>query len=177
MESTSAAMERTFVAVSGPDSTCMTGEDEIAGARVMAEDCVSAGAGLLMSGCVCCILTVAFGSAGLPGVAPSGGRVMRAVSFFGAAGLSGTVPAGGGGIGGLGTVPLGAGAGFSGTVARAPLSEGGFGGGCTPLAGFAGGSGIPAWEGGRGGGGAKGGPGGRGAAGADGAGGGARGAA
>ena len=131
-------MARTFVTLSGPDSTCMADDDEIAGARVIADDWVSVGAGLLMSGCVCCILTVAFGIAGLLGPAPSVGRVMRAVSFFGAA------------------VAAGAGAGLSGTVGRGPLSDGGFGGGCMPLADFAGGSGIPACEGGRGGGGAKG---------------------
>ena len=138
-------MESAFVAVSGPDSTCIAGEVEIAGERVMAGDWVSVGEGLPMSGCVCCILTVAFGSAGLPGAAPSGGRVMRAVSFFGAAGFSGVVAAGaGGGCGGLGAAAPGVGAGLSGTVARAPPSDGGFGGSCTPLAGLAGGKGMPA---------------------------------
>ena len=157
MESTSAAMESAFVAVSGPDSTCIAGEVEIAGERVMAEEWVSVGEGLLMSGCVCCIFTVAFGIAGLLGAAPSGGRVMRAVSFFGAAGFSGVVAAGaGGGCGGLGAAAPGVGAGLSGTVARAPPSDGGFGGSCTPLAGLAGGKGMPAWEGGRGGGGSGG---------------------
>jgi hypothetical protein len=42
---------------------------------------VRAGAGLLTRGCVCCILTVAFGRAGLAVL--SLGSVIRAVSFFG----------------------------------------------------------------------------------------------
>src|SRR4051812_19117611 len=71
-------------------------------------------------GCSCwvgCILTVAFGSGGL---APSGGRVMRAVSFFGAALFCVT--------GSEGIAPPGApGPGLSGTVGRAPI-VGGFGG-------------------------------------------------
>src|SRR5215218_6222556 len=70
-----------------------------------------------VSACVGCIFTVAFGSGGL---APSGGRVMRAVSFFGAALFCVT--------GSGADAPPGApGPGLSGTVGRAP-SDGGFGG-------------------------------------------------
>lgn len=170
IEMTRATMARMFVAPSGPDSTCMAGEVEMDGAGVIAEDCRKVGAGLLMSGWVCCILTVALGIAGLPGAEPSGGSVIRAVSFFGAAGFAGggggwtPLPTGGGGAF---CTPLGAGAGLSGTVGRAlpsagglggrlaPL-RGGFGGGVTPLTGLAGGSGMPGCEGGRGGGGASG---------------------
>ena len=83
------------------------------------------------SGCVCCIFTVAFGSAGL--LVPSGGSVIRAVSFFGAAPFCVT-----GSNAGVGP-PDGDGAGFSGTVGRAP-SDGGFGGGFAALIGLAAGS-------------------------------------
>ena len=44
-----------------------------------------------ISGCVCCIFTVAFGSAGAELFGASVGRLMRAVSFFGEAGLA-TIP-------------------------------------------------------------------------------------
>src|SRR3954470_24555107 len=111
--------------------------------------CVTDAPGCFTRGWVCCILIVAFGMAGL---APSGGRVMRAVSFFGEAAFCVT------GSGGLSPLPagatgfatlVGAGAGFSGTVGRAP-SDGGFGGGFTPLTGLAG---MPRPPGGFGGGG------------------------
>lgn len=145
-----------FTAPSGAASTCIDEAPENPGAGVIAEDWVSEGAGRLTSGWVCCIFTVALGIAGFAPL-PSAGRVMRAVSFFGAAAFIVTgaawipLPAG---IGALGA-PLGAGAGLSGTVGRAP-SAGGFGGRFTPLMGLAGGKGMPACEGGRGGGGAKG---------------------
>ena len=42
---TRATMARMFVAPSGPDSTCMAGEEEIEGAGVIAEDWRKAGAG------------------------------------------------------------------------------------------------------------------------------------
>ena len=155
---TSAMIARIFTRPSGAASICMEGEPESTGAGVMAEDWFSVGAGRLTSGWVCCILTVALGSGGL--APPSGGRVMRAVSFFGAAAFIVTgaawmpLPIG---SGALVAAPLGegAGAGLSGTVGRAP-SVGGFGGGFTPLIGLAGGRGMPACEGGRGGGGMKG---------------------
>jgi len=116
-----------------------------------------AGAGLLERGWVCCILTVAFGSAGAD-FGPSLGRLIRAVSFFGEAGRTGgaAIPdwpgAGGAGgrtpDGGGGTEPAGA-AGFKGMVGL-PVSGGGFGG-VTPLSGFVigaqpgfgGGGGVP----------------------------------
>ena len=104
-----------------------------------------AGAGDLESGCVCCILTVAFGSAGAPfGI--SLGRVMRAVSFLGeagrtggavmpdwpgAGGTGGRMPDGGGG--GIAPEPAGR-AGFKGIVGL-PVSGGGLGG-VTLLRGF-----------------------------------------
>ena len=153
---TRATMARIFTMPSGAASICMAGDDDTAGAGVMAEDWDSVGAGRLTSGWVCCIFTVALGSGGL--APPSGGRVMRAVSFFGAAAFIVTgadwipLPMG---SGALGAAPLGAGAGLSGTVGRAPRA-GGLGGGFTPLIGLAGGSGMPACEGGRGGGGMKG---------------------
>jgi hypothetical protein len=50
---------------------------------VTAPELATLGAGRLAKGWVCPIFTVAFGSDGLE--APSGGSVMRAVSFFGAA--------------------------------------------------------------------------------------------
>ena len=82
---------------------------------------------------------------------------MRAVSFFGAAAF---IVTGSGGFNplpagatGLATV-VGAGAGFSGTVGRAPPKEGGFGGGVTPLTGFD--MLVPSVPGGLGGGGMKG---------------------
>ena len=91
-----------------------------------------------LSGCVCCILIVAFG---IVDFAPSGGIVMRAVSFFGEAAFCVTgsggglmpLPAGATGLAGAD----GAGTGFNGTVGLAP-SDGGFGGGFTPLRGFIG---------------------------------------
>jgi len=135
----------------------MDGEDDIPGAGVIAEDCVSAGAGLLTSGWVCCIFTVAFGMGGFA-PPPSAGNVIRAVSFFGAAAFIVTGPAWiplPAGIGAFAAALPGAGAGLSGTVGRAP-SDGGLGGGLTPLIGLAGGSGMPACEGGLGGGGMKG---------------------
>ena len=107
---------------------------------------VIADCGREVSGWVCCILTVALGSAGR--VAPSGGSVIRAVSFFGAAALvtPGSAPAG----------IDGAGVGFRGTVGRAP-SDGGFGGVVPGVMGFAGGAPMPdGGRGGQGGGGATG---------------------
>ena len=96
-----------------------------------------AGAGLLERGWVCCILTVAFGSAGAD-FGASLGRLMRAVSFFGEAGRTGgaAIPdwpgAGGAGgrtpDGGGGTTPL------SGFVIGAPPGFGGGGG--VPESGF-----------------------------------------
>ena len=88
--------------------------------------------GPLESGCVCCIFTVAFGSAGAPLFGASPGRVMRAVSFFGEAGF-GAMPEACAASGGA-LMPLG-GAGRSGTVGR-PVSGGGFGGGTEPLSGL-----------------------------------------
>jgi len=43
-------IERMFTTPSGAASTCMEGEEDIPGAGVMADDWVSAGAGLLTSG-------------------------------------------------------------------------------------------------------------------------------
>ena len=117
------------------------------------------GAGTLVSGCVCCILTVAFGSAGAP-FGESLGRLMRAVSFFGDAGRTGGAempdwPGAGGaggrtpdGGGGIAAEPAGA-AGRKGMVGL-PVSGGGFGG-VTLLkglvigvpAGLSGGGGVP----------------------------------
>ena len=74
---------------------------------------------------------------------PSGGSVMRAVSFFGAAAFCVT---GSGAPGAEGAE--GAAAGFNGTVGRAPR-EGGFGGGVAPPRGLEGGT--PKLPGGRGG--------------------------
>jgi hypothetical protein len=82
---------------------------------------------------------VAFGR---PALDPSGGSVMRAVSFFGAADCGIDSPPAG--------RLAGAGVGFNGTVGRAP-SEGGLGGGLIPLTGLWGGSGAPPCEGGLGG--------------------------
>lgn len=91
-------------------------------------------------GCVCCILTVAFGSAGAELFGASLGRLIRAVSFFGDEGLvmtpeppgadGGTAPDGGAG-----------GAGRSGTVGL-PESGGGLGGGIAPLRGLVSGGGA-----------------------------------
>ena len=109
------------------------------------EGVTATGMVLLISGCVCCILIVAFGR---PAFAPSGGSVIRAVSFFGTADtatVSG-IPA---------ARAAGAGVGFKGTVGREP-SDGGLGGGVMPLIGFGGGSGAPPCEGGLGGAGTKG---------------------
>lgn len=98
-------------------------------------------------GCVCCIFTVAFGRAGL--AEPSGGSVIRAVSFFGAAARWVT---GSGALDGAAAAPPGVG--LSGTVGRAPR-EGGFGGGVMPLKGLEGGTPrLPGGFGGPGGGGA-----------------------
>ena len=152
---TSAAMLRMFTVPSGSDSVA----DDVAEVVATVED-VRVGAGLLSNGCVCCILIVAFGIAAF---APSGGSVMRAVSFLGdaafctigsaaAPALAAAVATGapGGRAAGLpGEV------GFSGTVGRAP-SDGGFGGGAMPPTGLTGGSGAPGADGGRGGGGTKG---------------------
>jgi hypothetical protein len=79
--------------------------------------------GPFCKGCVGCILTVAFGSAGAALFGGSLGKVMRAVSFFGEAGLA--------------TTPLGAAgaAGFKGTVGL-PVNGGGFGGGTALLSGL-----------------------------------------
>ncbi len=95
-------------------------------------------AGALESGCVCCIFTVAFGSAGPPLFGASLGRVMRAVSFFGETGFA-MMPEGcAAAAGGVGIIPLG-GAGRSGTVGL-PVSGGGFGGGTALLSGRVGGA-------------------------------------
>src|SRR5260221_2065909 len=126
--------------------------------------------GCRTSGCVCCILTVALGSAGF---APSAGSVMRAVSFFGAAARcamgSGAVtllvaggPGGRAADGADGIPGLGATGGAPGCIGSVglPASVGGFGGGALiPLAlptGFGGPGGTAACEGGFGGGGMKG---------------------
>ena len=92
---------------------------------------IEAGGPLLVSGCVCCILTVALGSAGPLLFGASLGRLMRAVSFFGETGLAITPEEGGAGGGGI--MPDGAdgGPGFSGMVGLL-LSAGGFGGGMLP---------------------------------------------
>ena len=123
------------------DTVSVTGEVEttVAGAKPEVE---AMGAGLFTSGCVCCILIVAFG---MPAFDPSGGSVIRAVSFFGAADC----------VIGSGGRLAGAGVGFRGMVGRAP-SEGGFGGGLIPLVGLEGGGGTPSWEDGLGGAGTKG---------------------
>ena len=94
-----------------------------------------------MSGWVCCIFTVAFGSAGAELFGASVGRLMRAVSFFGEAGLAMRPdPPGAGG----GMVPDGTG--FSGMVGRLE-NGGGFGGGVTPLTGLESGGGAGGAEG------------------------------
>src|SRR5260221_10907939 len=118
--------------------------------------------GCRTGGCVCCIWTVALGSAGF---APSAGSVMRAVSFFGAAarcamGSGAFTPLGAGGPGGRtadgadgipGLGATGGAPGFIGSVGL-PASVGGFGGGALiPLAlptGFGGPGGTAACEGG-----------------------------
>lgn len=116
--------------------------------------------GCRTSGCVCCIFTVAFGSAPF---APSAGRVMRAVSFFGAAAFMACTPLAPGAPGGLialaagtpgGFAPDGGAAGFIGTVGLPKI--GGFGGGVRPLKGRADGCGAPTALGGFGGGGTNG---------------------
>ncbi len=94
-------------------------------------------AGALEIGCVCCIFTVAFGSAGPPLLGASLGRVMRAVSFFGEAGFA-MMPEGCAAAAGGGVIPLG-GAGRSGTVGL-PVSGGGFGGGTALVSGRVGGA-------------------------------------
>lgn len=75
--------------VSGAE-TMVAGDLVTAGVEVLLE-----AAGRWASGCVWPIFSVAFGRAGL--AVPSGGRVMRAVSFFGAAALPATPPAAGAG--------------------------------------------------------------------------------
>ena len=139
-ETGSAGMEAMEVVVRAGAGWTLLGETEAEGA--------------FTSGWVCCILIVALGIAGLP---PSGGRVMRAVSFLGAAAFWVTGSGGGlrplpAGATGLAT-EVGAGAGLSGTVGRAP-SDGGFGGGVIPLTGLTGPAPRPL--GGFGGGGRKG---------------------
>src|SRR5207249_2351298 len=95
---------------------------------------IETGGWLLLSGCVCCIFTVALGSAGPLLLGASLGRLMRAVSFFGETGFAITPEAGGGGNetelagGGGGIEPDGGdgGPGRSGIVGLL-LSDGGFG--------------------------------------------------
>ena len=116
-ESTSAAMASGLMAGSPdpPDDCRESGASWMAAAAWMADW------GRAPRGWVCCILTVALGKEGFD--PPSGGRVMRAVSFFGWAAFMVT---------GSATPILGdADAGFNGTVGRAP-SDGGFGGGAPP---------------------------------------------
>ena len=93
-----------------------------------------------MSGWVCCIFTVALGSAGAELFGASVGRLMRAVSFFGEAGLA-TMPEppGAGGM-------MPEGPGFSGMVGLL-ASGGGFGGGVRPLMGLESGGGAGGAEG------------------------------
>lgn len=162
MEPTRARMLRTRVAVSA-----FAGAADIAAAPpaelVMSVAGIDAGPWLLLSGCVCCILTVAFGSAGPLLFGASLGRVILAVSFFGETGLAITPDGGGGGAemelagGGGGIVPEGGdgGPGLSGIVGLL-VRDGGFGGGIIPVGGFAideGGAGGPGGLGGGGGGG------------------------
>jgi hypothetical protein len=162
MEAANATMLSTSVAVSafaGDDDTCA------APPGVVTSDVtgIDAGAWLLLSGCVCCIFTVAFGKAGPLLFGASLGRLMRAVSFFGETGfaITPTAPGGGGGAGGaLGRggadiEPVGGagGPGRSGIVGLL-LSAGGFGGDIIPLVGFEiedGGAGGPGGFGGGGG--------------------------
>ncbi len=94
-----------------------------------------------ISGCVCCIFTVAFGSAGAELFGASVGRLMRAVSFFGEAGFATTpdAPGAGGGM-----TPEGAG--FRGMVGLLTM-PGGFGGGVRPLMGLESGGGAGGAEG------------------------------
>ena len=94
-----------------------------------------------MSGWVCCIFTVAFGSAGAELFGASVGRLMRAVSFFGEAGFA-TMPDPPGAGGGM----MPDGPGFSGMVGL-PESGGGLGGGLMPLAGLESGGGAGGAEG------------------------------
>ena len=89
-----------------------------------------------ISGCVCCIFTVAFGSAGAELFGTSVGRLMRAVSFFGDAGFA-TMPDDPGAGGGI--TPDGAG--FRGIVGLLTIG-GGFGGGVRPLMGLESGGGA-----------------------------------
>ncbi len=102
---------------------------------------LAAGGVDFMSGCVCCIFTVAFGNAGAELFGASVGRLMRAVSFFGDAGFA-TIPDAPGAGGG--TTPEGAG--FSGMVGLL-TNGGGFGGGVRPLMGFESGGGAGGAEG------------------------------
>lgn len=122
-----------FIALSSPDPP--------AGARcacVIGATGVIEGAGRLTSGCVCCIFTVAFGS-GCGFAPPSGGSVMRAVSFFGVA-LRWMPGAGAP----AGAAPVGGGVGFSGTVGRgAPPTPGGFGAPTPGSGGFGAPPGMP----------------------------------
>ena len=94
-------------------------------------DCtLLAGGGDFIKGCVACIFTVAFGSAGAELLGASVGRLMRAVSFLGEAGFATTPDAPGAGGG---TAPDGAGRrGMVGLL----TSGGGFGGGVRPLKGL-----------------------------------------
>ncbi len=94
-----------------------------------------------ISGWVCCIFTVAFGSAGAELFGASVGRLMRAVSFFGEAGFA-TMPEPPGAGGGM--TPEGPG--FSGMVGLLP-SGGGLGGGVRPLTGLESGGGAGGAEG------------------------------
>lgn len=140
MDTTNAAMLIRFIALSTPASTWA-----LIGAWLTGATGVMDGAGRFTSGCVCCIFTVAFGSTGL--AAPSGGSVMRAVSFFGAAARWPTGAAGAAGAGAPAGAPP-AGAGRSGTVGRgagAPPMPGGFG---APTPGSGGFGATPAGGGG-----------------------------
>lgn len=94
-----------------------------------------------MSGCVCCIFTVALGNAGAELFGASVGRLMRAVSFFGDAGFA-TMPDPPGAGGGM--APDGEG--FSGMVGLLTIG-GGFGGGVSPLMGLESGGGAGGAEG------------------------------
>lgn len=153
-ETSSAAMLRMLTKPSGSASTGAAAMVARAGAGWMLLALPAEGAGCFTSGWVCCILIVAFGSAGLP---PSGGSVIRAVSFLGEAAFCVTgsgaalIPLAAG-TAGL-AAPEGAAAGFSGTEGLLP-SVGGFGGALMPLTGFK--APEPTGAGGFGGGGTKG---------------------
>lgn len=149
-------MLRIVAMVSGPDSpaTIVVAATVVVGTGAREPPlCVTVAPGWRTSGCVCCILIVALG---IPGFPPSGGRVMRAVSFFGEAGfwVTGSTSGAAPGAGGLEIAETGAaGAGLSGTDGFGP-SDGGFGGGMVPLTGLSGP--VPSEPGGLGGGGTKG---------------------